>query len=277
MQCECTVLCEHSMMTPIGCIGEHGWAVHVEAYGKQILFDTGQGLGILNNSSKLGFDLRQLDAIIISHGHYDHTSGLPDVLQQTGGIDVYLHPDCFINRYWFKDGETREIGIRYKKEYLESLGAHFKSISEFAEIFDGVFVTGEVPRATSFEPPDPFMKIQTENGAWQQDQLRDDLSLVIRGQSGLAIILGCAHSGLINILTHVNHHLPGEPVHTVFGGTHLGFADALQFSQTVKELKSHNIERIGASHCTGLTNAAKLHEVFGDKFFFAGVGVSLLL
>ncbi len=272
MRCECTVLCENSVMTTIGCVGEHGWSVYLEAGNKRLLFDTGQGLGLLHNSTLLGIDLKTIDAIVISHGHYDHTSGLPDVLQLTGRKDVYLHPDCFINRYWLKDEEHREIGIRYKKEYLESLGASFLPVTQFTEIYDNVFLTGEVPRNSAFEPPDPFMKTLSPDGGWQQDELRDDLSLVVRGEKGLTIILGCAHSGLINILKHVSQHFQNESIHTVFGGTHLGFADQEQFDATVKELKSYNIERIGASHCTGLINAAKLNHEFGEKFFFAGVG-----
>ncbi len=272
MHCECTVLCENSVAGSLALIGEHGWAVYIEVGDKRILFDTGQGLGLLSNSALLDIELKDIDAIVISHGHYDHTSGLPDVLQRTGMKDVYIHPNCFTNRYWLKDNECREIGIRFKKEYLESLGAVFQPVSVFTEIFPNVFLTGEVVKESTFEPPDPFMKITGPDGSWQQDEIRDDQSLVVRSDKGLVIILGCAHAGLINILNHVRTHLPGETIHTVFGGTHLGFADTAQFEATVSELSNFNIQSLGASHCTGLTNSAKLHNIFGEKFFFAGVG-----
>ncbi len=272
MHCKCTVLCENSVLGALGFIGEHGWAVHVEAGEKNILFDTGQGLGLLHNSNLLDIDLKKLDAIVISHGHYDHTLGLPSVLQLVKKTDIYLHPDGFLNRYWLKDDDCREIGIPFKKEYLESLGASFRPVTELTEIFDNVFLTGEVPRCSDFEPPDPFMKTLTKEGAWQQDQLRDDQSMIVRSKEGLMIILGCAHAGLINILNYVSQCFPDDKIHTVFGGTHLGFADNEQFDATVEKLKAFDIKRIGASHCTGLANASKLQQVFGEKFFFAGVG-----
>lgn len=272
MECQLTVLCENSVAFPHGLMGEHGWAVHVDTGARRLLLDTGQGLGLLNNSRVLGIDLTRLDGIVISHGHYDHTSGLPDALAVSGGIDVYMHPDGFVDRYWFKDGQQREIGIRYKQGYLESLGARFRAVREFTEIFPGMYLTGEVPKVSDFEPPDATMKIRAADGGWQQDALRDDMSMVVDTDKGLAVVLGCAHAGLINILTHVNAMLPGRPIHMVIGGTHLGFADQHQFDATVAALDQFGVERLGASHCTGLANCARLQQVYGDRFFFAAAG-----
>lgn len=272
MECRMTVLCENCVASPHGLIGEHGWAVHLEAGSHRLLLDTGQGMGLLNNSRVLGIDLRQLDGIVISHGHYDHTSGLPDALHMSGAVDVFIHPDGFVDRYWLKDDACREIGIRYKKAYLESLGARFQPVTAFTEIFPGIYLTGEVPKVTDFEPPDSTMKIRSADGSWEQDALRDDLSLVVATDQGLVVLLGCAHAGLINILTHVTAMLPGQPIHTVIGGTHLGFADAAQFESTVAALHQFGVQRLGASHCTGLTNAARLQHHFGEQFFFAAAG-----
>ena len=272
MTCQLTILCENSVAVPHGVVGEHGWAVLVDTGAYRVLLDTGQGLGLLNNSRVLDVDLRRLDGIVISHGHYDHTSGLPDVLALCGLVDVHMHPDGFIDRYWFKDGECREIGIRHKRAYLESLGARFKPVQEFSEILPGLHLTGEVPRVTDFEPADPTMKIRDEDGGWRQDELRDDLSLVVETERGLVVVLGCAHAGLINILTHIKAHLPGQPIHMVIGGTHLGFADARQFDATVAALRQFGIERLGASHCTGLANCGRLQQAFGEQFFFAAAG-----
>ena len=272
MNCQLTVLCENSVAVPHGLMGEHGWAVHIATGSHNVLLDTGQGLGLLNNSRVLGVDLTRLDGVVISHGHYDHASGLPDLLSVSGGIDVYLHPEAFVDRYWFKDGQSREIGIRHKQGYLESLGAHLRPVAAFTEIFPGIYLTGEVPKVTDFEPPDATMKVRAADGSWQQDELRDDLSLVVDTEKGLVIVLGCAHAGLINILTHVNAMLPDRPIHMVIGGTHLGFADQRQFDATVTALESFGVQRLGASHCTGLANCARLQHLFGERFFFAAAG-----
>jgi 7,8-dihydropterin-6-yl-methyl-4-(beta-D-ribofuranosyl)aminobenzene 5'-phosphate synthase len=246
----------------------------------RVLFDTGQGLGILNNSLILKRPLSEIDALVLSHGHYDHTSGIPQVMQNLDTIPVYCHPDVFLERYW-SDGMTkRHIGIRLTRSYLESLGCRFDFVSEFSEILPGVFVTGEVPRTTRFEPPDPNMKVAVDKDGHVelvQDFLKDDLSMVLDMSKGLVVILGCAHSGIINILRWVSSNLPGRSVHTVLGGTHLGFARPEQFEQTLAALEEFEIARLGASHCTGLENASRLYCALGQRFFHASVGVSVSL
>jgi len=274
-----TVLCENSVAGTKGTVGEHGWAVLIESEDLKILFDTGQGLGIINNALALKKDLGDLDAIVLSHGHYDHTSGLPDVLNlnKTGApIPVYAHPDIFLDRYWMKEGEnSREIGIRYKRAYLESIGAEFRFVKDFKEIFPNIYVTGEVPRVTAFEPPDPNMKIYDKDGNIVQDELLDDLSLVVKTAKGLVVVLGCAHAGMINILKHVRNNLPDIPIDTVFGGTHLGFAGMKQLNETIKALEEFEVKHLGAAHCTGILGAAKIKEMLKDRAFFAPVGTYL--
>ncbi len=270
---ELTVICENSVSPgPPGLIGEHGWSCYVETGLQRLLFDTGQGLGILNNSLILKKELSSINAIVLSHGHYDHTSGLPAVLRMSGPREVYAHPDIFLPRYYKRDRDIREIGLRYKREYLEGIGAKFVEVKKFTEIYPGIFLTGEVPRVTTFEPPDPHMKLKDPETGWIQDPLLDDLSMVIDTPEGLFVILGCAHAGIINILTYVQENLPGRPIHTVIGGTHLGLADPAQFEDTLSALGEFNIKRLGAAHCTGLKNGARLYSALGDRYFFAPVG-----
>ncbi len=269
-----TVLCENSVDGPFGLIGEHGWSLLAEIRGRKILFDTGQGLGIMNNSMRLGKDLSNIDMLVLSHGHYDHTSGIPEVAGLNNGLEVMCHGDVFLPRYWVKDGNERFIGMVHRREYLESLGCRFCLYSEFTEILPGVFITGEVPRITDFESMDPHMEIES-GGKRIQDPLRDDLSLILDTPRGLLVVLGCAHAGLINILLHVRRNLPGKKIDTVIGGTHLGFAKDTQFERTVKELQAFEIKRLGASHCTGLANSARLASILGDRFFHASVGIAV--
>ena len=152
-----TILCENRVGRLVGC-GEHGFSVFIESSQGNYLFDTGSGHPIVSNSLVLSKDLRAVNKIFLSHGHYDHTGGLPEVLKLKGPVDVHAHPHIFLDRiHVFKenDKETKRfVGIPYKKKYLEFLGANFIFNKNFAEVKRGIFLTGEVPRKTSFEKPE---------------------------------------------------------------------------------------------------------------------------
>ncbi len=269
------VLCENTAGPALGVLGEHGFAVLIERGSESILFDTGQGHTIVHNAACLKKDLSRTGRVALSHGHYDHTGGLKHVLQLTGPVNVYAHPAIFTERFAAikKDTETayRNVGIAVEQAGLEALGARFVFNTSFTEIDTGIYLTGEVPRITVFEKNDRRLVIQ-QDGRSAQDIILDDQSLVIESAGGLAVILGCAHSGVINTLNHITAQLPGKPIHTVIGGTHIGFLSGAQLKKTIEQLKQFDLKRFGASHCTGLAPAMKLMQAFGKKFFFANAG-----
>jgi 7,8-dihydropterin-6-yl-methyl-4-(beta-D-ribofuranosyl)aminobenzene 5'-phosphate synthase len=276
MQTRLTILCENSVGVPFDVLGEHGFACFIETAEGNYLFDTGQGYTIVGNALALDKELRSIRAVMISHGHYDHTGGLPAVLRQRGTVDVFGHENMFSRRIWSKDGSERDIGIPFRRAYLESLGARFRLGRELVEVGPGVFLSGEIPRTSSFELGDPNMtRINDDGTQVHPDPLDDDLSLVVRTGRGLVLILGCAHAGMINILEHVTTRFPGERIYAVIGGTHLGFSSDEQFEATLARIDEYGIERIGVSHCTGLEKAAMLHARLGERFFFGTVGAVL--
>ena len=276
MQIKLTILCENSVGRPFGVVGEHGFACFIETQAGNVLFDTGQGMGICGNAAVLGKNLASVQAIAISHGHYDHTGGLPQVLEQTGPVPVYGHPDIFASRTWSDGSATRYIGMRHRREYLESLGAQFHLNRHPVEISPGVHLSGEIPRNNDFEKPDPNMTLHPQGAmAVRPDPIADDLSLVVDSEKGLILVLGCAHAGMINIFDHVLEMFQRDRIYAVVGGTHLGFAQPGQFDETLKALDRYGIERLGVSHCTGLEKAASLRTHLGERFFFGCVGAEL--
>jgi 7,8-dihydropterin-6-yl-methyl-4-(beta-D-ribofuranosyl)aminobenzene 5'-phosphate synthase len=270
-----TVLCENTAGPALGVLGEHGFAVLIERERENFLFDTGQGHTIIHNAGCLKKNLAGVRRILLSHGHYDHTGGLKQVLQRTGPVNVYGHPAIFTERFAVikKDTETgyRHVGIPVEQTGLEALGARFVFNTSFTEIDTGIYLTGEAPRITVFEKNDRRLVIQ-KDGRSVQDTIPDDQSLVIESGRGLAVILGCAHSGIINTLHHIQSQLPGKTIHTVIGGTHMGFLSGAQLKKTIEHLKQFDLKRIGVSHCTGLAPSMKLMQAFGKKFFFANAG-----
>ena len=275
-----TILCENSVNVPLPVIGEHGFAAFIETERGNYLFDTGQGFTILQNAQCLKKDLSTIKSIFLSHGHYDHTGGLPGVLKLNKNVKVYAHPAIFSQKYaLLKTNGTdtqKYIGMKFPEEQYAKQGAQFVFKSSLSEIEEGIYLTGEIPRATAFEKGDPRLLVRN-NGNLIPDPLLDDQSLVLRTKHGLVVILGCAHAGLINTIEYVLDHFKGEKLHALIGGTHLGFLTDNQIDQTIAYLKDYDFSIIGASHCTGLKAAARLFQEFKDQFFFANVGTSFVM
>lgn len=269
-----TILCENLVGRLVGW-GEHGFSVFIEMSQGNYLFDTGNGHGIVANSIALGKDLKTVKKIFLSHGHQDHSGGLPEVLKVKGKVDVHVHPDVFIDRIhvFQEQGEEKKrfVGLPFKKRYLEFLGANFIFNRDFTEVEEKIFLTGEVPRRTGFEKPDVRL-FSEKDGKLEQDIFADDQSLVIDTEKGLFLILGCAHSGLINIINHVIGKTGKDKFQAILGGTHLDFLTPEQLEETIQVLKKMDIERIGPSHCTGMRAAFRLHQEFGSRFFYGCVG-----
>jgi 7,8-dihydropterin-6-yl-methyl-4-(beta-D-ribofuranosyl)aminobenzene 5'-phosphate synthase len=277
MKTTLSILCENSVGRAIPAVGEHGFACVIERGDTMVLLDSGQGLGIERNARVLGKDLRNLDAVVLSHGHYDHVGGLDQVLAYTGKIDVFAHPDIFIPRYHRSAHALRFIGIPHRRELLETLGADFRWTPEFCEVAPGIHVTGQVQRRTTYEQGAPELVVPGDDGTFVPDPFNDDMGVVVECEDGLAVILGCAHSGMINILLQVREQFPSRRIRAVLGGTHLGPASAEQFESTIQDLEQFEIQHIGVSHCTGQNRAAQIRERFGQRFFFASVGAILEL
>lgn len=273
-----TILCENSVTRPFGLLGEHGFACYLETPGGNYLFDTGQGQTLVSNAHHLGKNLGAIKAILISHGHCDHTGALPQALECCAGLDVHGHPGMFTDRYWEIDGQRRYVGIPYRREYLESLGARFRLSRDLVEIGPGVWLTGEIPRRSALEKGDASQLAITAAGEIvRPDPVTDDLSMVVDTPGGLLLTLGCAHAGLVNIMEYVMEKFDGRRICAVIGGTHLGFAGEEQFEETLKLFDRFRIGKIGVSHCTGLSKAARLSAQLGERFFFGNVGTVLEL
>jgi 7,8-dihydropterin-6-yl-methyl-4-(beta-D-ribofuranosyl)aminobenzene 5'-phosphate synthase len=261
-----------------GCLGEWGLCMFVEVDGKKILFDTGPGFSAVYNAHILGIDLATAECIVISHGHYDHTGGLRDVLtRMRKKIDVYGHPDIWARKYGrMESSQERYVGIPFPREALEAQGANFKLSPDSVTLAGGVMTTGCVPMTNDYEILEKYLLVK-KNGELEQDNLDDDLAMVIDTDFGLVVILGCSHHGIVNTLQHVRKITGKDNIYAAIGGTHLVHASQDRLDRTASALLEMGVQYLGVSHCTGFAASAYLASVFGDRFFQNNAGTHLEL
>jgi len=257
-------------------LAEWGLSTLIETDKGNVLFDTGMSISASHNIDILNVDVSRIDKIVLSHGHLDHTGGLRQVLRKLRKeIEVIAHPDVWADKYSRRqDEEDKYIGIPFQRQELESLGARFNLTAKSVKVMDNMMTTGEIPMVTTYEKIDAALYVKSESG-WEPDKLLDDLALIINTRSGLVVVLGCAHRGIINTLYHAQQLTGEKSIHTVVGGAHLFSASEEQIWSTIATLKELDIQRLGLCHCTGLPAASLLAQEFGDRFFFNNTGTTI--
>ena len=254
-----TQLVENTAGTP-GLLAEHGVAFFIEADGDCLLFDTGQGLALKHNAEQLEIRMESVDAIILSHGHYDHAGGLVNALEMTGPAELYLHPRALAAKF---NRNGREIGAPVTDEgKLASLAKGITYTQDSTEIIPGIHVTGEIPRRHNIEDTGgPFYQ---DSECTNEDPLPDDQALYIETHKGLIVLLGCGHSGVINTLEYIQQISGEQNIHAVLGGMHLLRASTKRLAFTGDSLERLDIRYLAPNHCTGLDAVCYLKSRFPD-------------
>lgn len=274
-----TVLAEDSVPYESPLLGQHGVSFWLEAerngITKRVLVDVGQNPeALLFNVGKLGIPLAKTDAVVLTHCHYDHTRGLARILEAIGRKDVPViaHPALFRLNF-VTDPFFQHVGVMQgdRAEDLRAAGAELVLVSGPLQLMPGLSTTGEVPRVTDFEEVGIALSTLDENGRVVPDSMPDDLSLAARIEGkGLALVTGCSHAGIINILRHVL--TPGEKLEAVIGGLHLVEAPDERIEKTVEALAGYSPSLVAAGHCTGFRAQAALYRVLGKRFTPLGSG-----
>ncbi|MFH1418180.1 MAG: MBL fold metallo-hydrolase [Planctomycetota bacterium] len=256
-------------------LAEHGLAFWVEIRGRHLLVDTGQGMVLSHNAQHMGIPLDRLDTVVLSHGHYDHTGGLHQVLQAAPQARVYAHPAVLGGKYGRKDdGTSRDIGMPSpSSEVLRERGEALTWTEGSTEVGGGVFATGEIPRHTDYEDTGgPFF---TDRECRQADAILDDQAVFFESRLGSVVLLGCSHAGVINTLRYVQELTGAKPIHTVIGGMHLVTATRDRMDRTIEDLRRLDVQRLGPAHCTGAAAEAELWNALPGRCFSCGVGLQM--
>lgn len=260
-----TVVVNNAVTPASPLLGEHGLSMWLEHQGLNLLYDTGRGRALLPNLEALNLDPASLDAVVLSHGHYDHSGGLAELLKLRGRpTPVWCHPAAFGLHLVQDQPAPREVGPRLSQAQYEELGAVFHWARGNSQPWPGVTLLTDIPRRTAFEAPAP--ELLTRRGdALIPDPLEDDLALLVLGAKGPAVLTGCAHAGALNVLAAARE-AAGRPLALLAGGTHLGPAPAAQQEASLKALAAAPGLQVAAGHCTGLSMAGRLQAALGPRF-----------
>ena len=249
-------------------LGEPALCFLLETDGRKILLDTGYSDVFLRNSQAMGIDLSQVDTIVLSHGHNDHTRGLL-TLRDAGlltGKAVLAHPLCFQPK---RMGE-QDIGSPLSAREL-ARSCKLQLSAQPVALTPHLTFLGEIPVTTVFEPRTPLGEYW-DGTAWWPDLLLDDSALVYHRSDGLFLLTGCSHSGICNIIAYAKALFPDRPVRGVLGGFHLFHCDQ-RLQDTIAYFQAQRLQHLYPCHCVSFRAKAEMHRVI--PVHEVGVGLQL--
>ncbi|MBN2812750.1 MAG: MBL fold metallo-hydrolase [Bacteroidales bacterium] len=249
-------------------LAEHGLSFYLEGESRKILFDTGQTGNFIHNASVLGVNLTDVDALVISHGHYDHTGGIYPFLKINKKATVYIKKEAFLPKY---HGPERFIGVTYDSP----LEKRIQYVTEPVEIDTDVFIMPDIP--VKYPEDTNYGHLQVKVGdKLIEDTFEDELYLAVTENKLLSVISSCSHRGIINILEAAKTAFD-LPVDTVMGGFHIRANTEEKLSKLEAYFRQLSPRSIGVCHCSGVEKYAWLLQRFGQQVFYNYTGKVVLL
>lgn len=257
-----------TMLTSDDGIGEWGFSAVVDVDGHRILFDTGARPDtVLNNAKELGVDLTSITDVVLSHNHADHTGGLMTLRRAymkknpAALSKAHVGQGIFAVRRRAANGKPLDFMLVTRRDY-EATGGSFVVYEHPAEIWNGVWLTGPVPRKYPERNWSPGVEIQ-DGTSWKEDTVPEDMSMVFNTGQGLVVLSGCGHSGIINTLEYARSSIRNAPIHAAMGGFHLYQLDDEKLRWTAGKLREFGLANFLGAHCTGIEAVYRIRELTG--------------
>lgn len=273
MNLKISTLIEDNPSADIRLYNEHGLSLYIEIDGMNLLFDTGKSGNFIRNAETLNIDLNKLDYVMISHGHHDHSGGFRKLVEEISkSYKLIVGEGFFNNKYGIIEGDTyKHLGNSFNKEYINENNIAIKYIEQdIYYITENIMVFTNFKRNNDFELPNKRFQIKQDE-KYISDDFCDEIVLVLKDKSGLFVVVGCSHVGIVNILETIIERT-GLPIYCIIGGTHLIEEDEQRLNKTINYLKEKDIQIIGVSHCTGEKAAEELKRQFGERFLYNNTG-----
>ena len=267
MSLRITTLIENNSDENNTLISEHGLSLYIEIDEIKILFDTGQSGDFIKNADKLKIDLNNLNYVILSHGHYDHSGGFRKLVENTKNSFKLIVGNRFFNEKYklLESDEYKFNGNYFDEEFINQNNISTEYIDQ-----DSFNITENVILFSDFEILNKKFYIK-QNEQYISDDFSDEIVLAVKVEKGLVVILGCSHVGVVNILKTITKRT-GIHIYGVVGGSHLIEADELRLNNTINFLKEKDIQVLRLSHCTGKNAIRELQYEFGNKFMYNNTG-----
>ncbi|NMM61335.1 MBL fold metallo-hydrolase [Clostridium sp. P21] len=263
-------------------INEKGLCLYIEKDNKHILFDTGRTGNFIYNAKKLGINLENIDAVVLSHGHGDHGGGLIPFFKINSKAKVYMKIEASREFYFHYKLFNKNVSVSSK--LFEEYSYRIQYMKNFTEVMKDIYIITDIHKHYEIPEGNKYLFVKKETKLIR-DEFHHELIMVIKERDGICIFTGCSHNGTANMIKTAKDNFKDSNIKAVIGGFHLVkipiikslTASRSQIDTLVNEIIASNVEKVYTGHCTGEKAYKKLKEVLGDKIQYIKTGTEIII